>query len=264
MNWTEGSSGGLRIRRRAGDGARVVFLHGLYCDNSYFRGAADMSMLDGLELLSVDLPGFGGSAESPGDAIQGMADALRPLLLDAGARPVLLASHSMANSLAARLAGLARGLVSIEGNMLPAHLALSDRLVALDDDAFALEFARTQRMAEYVLKWATSVTDPELLRSLAGSYGCCSAEVVRRVARAINNDVRSGATVSRFVAAALPMLTIYGTDSGYGGTRTDLERLFPRMAFEAIEGARHFPMLDQPHRTYAALAAFVREVLKTC
>lgn len=257
-------SGGLHARWRAGDGARLVFLHGLYCDGGFFRAAADVPALDGLELVAVDLPGFGRSPDVEGDAIEGMADALRPLLLEAGNRPVLLASHSMANSPAARVAGLARGFASIEGNMLPAHLSLSDRLVALGDDAFAAEFARTQRTAETVLKWATAVADPALRGSLAESYRRCSAATVRRVARAINADVRAGTPASLLVAADLPMLTIYGTGSGYGATRPELERLFPRMAFEPVEGARHFPMLDQPHRTYAALAAFAREVIRTC
>ncbi len=250
--------------RRAGEGARVVFLHGLYCDGGYFRAAADEPSLDGLDLVAVDLPGFGGSPAALGDGIEGMAEALRPLLRDAGGRPVLLASHSMANSPAARLARLARGFVSIEGNMLPAHLALSDRLVALDDAAFAVEFERTRRNAQTVLKWATAVADPVLRQSLAASYGRCSAQTVRRVAREINADVLAGTPVALLVAAALPMLTIYGTGSGYGATRPGLERLFPRMAFEAVEGARHFPMLDKPHRTYAAIATFAKEVIRTC
>lgn len=264
MSWIKEVAGGLSLRRRAGSGPRILFLHGLFCDGRYFHHAAEEAGLDGLELVAVDLPGFGCSPGVAGAAIAEMAEALRPLLEDTSGRPVLLASHSMATSPAARVAHLARGFVSIEGNILPGHLALSDRLVALDDKAFAAEFARIQNMADNALKWATTMADAGLRRQLSASYSRCTADAVQRVAREINADVRSGVLPSFLVAASLPMLTIYGTRSGYGGSRRELERIFPSMAFEAIEGARHFPMLDQPQRTYAAIAAFAREVVRTC
>lgn len=260
MTWLHQQCSGVDIWRRSGTGARLLLLHGLYGDHRYFAEAAAAEALAGMDLLAVDLPGFGATAPVDEPVLDQMARKVRPLCAG-GAQPVFLVAHSMASSIAARLLDPAAGLISLEGNILPPHLKVSDRLKGLDATAFASEFSRLQRMAETVVKWETRVADAERRRDLAQSYQLCSADTVRRVAVAVNDDVRSGVLAGFLSAHILPMLTIYGGASEYGGTQAEMARMFPGMEFACIAAAGHFPMLDAPAQTYDAIGNFVRKVL---
>jgi len=260
MTWLHQQCGGVDIWRRSGAGPRLLLLHGLYGDHRYFAEAADSEALAGMDLLAVDLPGFGATAAAEEPVLDQMAAKVRPLCLG-GTQPVFLVAHSMASSIAARLLDLAAALISLEGNILPPHLKVSDRLKGLDVAAFTSEFARLQRMAETVVKWETRVADPERRRDLAQSYQLCSADTVRRVAVAVNDDVRSGALAGLLSSHRIPMLTIFGGGSEYGETQAEMAGMFPDMAFACIAAAGHFPMLDAPAQTYDAIGNFVRKVL---
>ena len=104
-----------------------------------------------------------------------------------------------------------------------------------------------------VLKFQTRVTDAGKRRRYADSYEACSAETVWRTAKQINGDIRSGLPLRRLAAWSGPVCCVYGALSGYGATLDTISRRLAWRTVHRIEDAAHFPMMDNPQDTYAAV-----------
>lgn len=108
-------SGGMAWHvQRAGEGPRVLLLHGTGASAHSWAGVADR-LITRHEVLIPDLPGHGFSDRLPGaPSLPAMAGALRTLLHDEDFSPELVVGHSAGTALALRLAlreGLRPGLV---------------------------------------------------------------------------------------------------------------------------------------------------------
>lgn len=266
-NWQEctTAAGGRRISyvKRPGAGT-ILFLHGLYGDHTHFVDAFNSPALADRALVAIDLPGFGTSDMPPDGAIlERFVDAARAVL-DENGRPAVVVAHSMSSSVACRLLDRAGGLVLIEGNIVPAHLQISDRIVRLSRTAYESEFARLSVKAEMMLKWETRLADAETRRYFAQSYRRCRVDAAWSAAHAVNADVRANGVLDTLQRSSRPLTVIYGASSSFAATVGLLRSEMPQARFVEIAAAGHFTMLDQPDALYGAIGEFVRSTLLPC
>jgi len=249
---------------RRGQEPGIVFLHGLCCGATHFDQAFTDERLSHLALVAVDLPGFGASSKFGFASLETMARATSHILAENGiARPWIVA-HSMAASVAVRLLDISAGIIFLEGNILPAHLEFSDRIIAVNRQSFPSEFKRLQRTAVMILKYQTRSVDTDALKNYAATWSQCSADTVWATAAEINQDIRSGLVSERFAAYTRPLVCLHGSDGSYAQTIGNIARALPPAEFIAIPGTAHYPMLDAPEATYGAIARTVLEGSSKC
>lgn len=250
----------LSVLSRSGYGPGIVFLHGLCGGAVYFDQAFEYEQLRGCALLAPDLPGFGESASARLVSLDDIARSVESAIAAMGFETYLIVAHSMASSIAARLLCRACGIVLVEGNLLPAHLEFSDRVISSSRNEFSSEFARMQRTARMILRYQTRIEDEAALGRYARTWSACSADTVWDVASAINAEVRGGVLIERFAASGFPLTCVYGADGGYANTIPDVVQRLPHASFEPIARAAHYPMLDAPNETYGIVARVWKEV----
>lgn len=245
FDWAGGALSGLF---RPG-GAPILFLHGLSGGAVHFDRAFEAEALDGRGLLAVDLPGFGESAAARRVEIAAQVDACRTALGQARFERPWVVAHSMAASAAARLAAESRGVILLEGNLLPRDLAFSDRVLGIAEADFPAEYAKIQKAAETILKMQTRLSDRDARARYAETWRRCGAEAVRRVALEINADTRAAEPLRLLRGCGRPVVAYFG--DAKPGLPAAVEELGLRTRI--IPRADHFPMLDNPAATYAAI-----------
>jgi pimeloyl-ACP methyl ester carboxylesterase len=245
FDWSGGPLCGLF---RPGD-APILLLHGLSGGAVHFDRAFEAEALDGRGLLALDLPGFGESAAARRVDIAAQVDACLDALRQAGFERPWVVAHSMAASAAARLAAESCGVILLEGNLLPRDLAFSDRVLSIPEPDFPAEYAKIKRAAETILKMQTRLADREARARYAETWRRCDADSVRRVASEINADTRAANPLRLLASCGRPVIAYFGDSKP--GLPAAVEELGVRTRI--IPQADHFPMLDNPAATYAAI-----------
>ena len=252
--------GALSALVRAGREPGLLMLHGLCGGAIHFDAAYRASALEGRALVALDLPGFGESVGFGRRSLDALADAARHVAITLGwAQPVVVA-HSMAASIAARLTDMAAGIVLFEGNVLPAHLGFSNRVLDGGEAAFRAEFPRLQATAPMILKYQTRQVAASALRLYAETWSKCEAETVWAMISSFNPEVRAGAIARRFAAYDGPVLCLFGMEGDYALSVADLARELPHAELRGVGRAAHYLMLDAPEAVYTATAALMKRV----
>lgn len=128
--------------RRFGDGRQtVVLLHGIGMSHRY-HSRLHRSLSAEADVISLDLPGFGGLPKPADDlSVERMSAAIAALLLSLGAGPVVLVGHSMgaqwAVETAAQRPDLVAAVVAIGPVVDERHSTLFAQAVALAVDTLA-------------------------------------------------------------------------------------------------------------------------------
>lgn len=146
-------SGGLAATRmRAKKGTEeflIVPVHGWACRRGHWAG--QLSLLSNFgEVLTLDLPGHGDSAQTPPlDAtIVGMAEEIAALITaQQGGREVILVGHSMGGAVvleAARLMNKVRAVILIDTFVIP-YGDLPEAMAEEIEQAFAADFVGAMR-----------------------------------------------------------------------------------------------------------------------
>lgn len=123
----------------AGNGPKLVMLHGLFGNGDNFRSVS-LHMERSLSVIRIDLPGHGLSPSLPELSIQAMADAVLDELEALGIREHHLLGHSLGGKVALAMAGSHRSqglqrlcIVDIAPRQYPPHhQPILDALQALD------------------------------------------------------------------------------------------------------------------------------------
>lgn len=257
LAWRDGA---LSVLMRNGRGPGLLLLHGLCGGAIHFDAAFRAPMLEGSALMAVDLPGFAESAGLGRRSLDEMAEAVRVAAASFGLSRPIVAAHSMAASIAARLTGFAAGIALYEGNVLPSHLGFSDRLLRGGEAVFRSEFPRMQATAAMILKYQTRQVETDALRRYAETWSACQAETVWALIAAFNPEVRSGTVAARLAAYGGPLLCLYGSEGDYAASALELARALPNAATRPVPRAAHYLMLDAPDAVYAETAALMERV----
>lgn len=130
----------LWSERRGSGSPLLLFLHGLGATGEVWRGAFDLAAEWPGSRLLVDLPGHGRSGRLDAYSYRAHAEALLPLLADAG--PVVVAGHSMGGVIGIVLAAERFGLE------VPAVVGLGIKLRWSAEDIEGM-----RRRAEAPIRW---------------------------------------------------------------------------------------------------------------
>jgi pimeloyl-ACP methyl ester carboxylesterase len=234
-------AGGALFGARHGEGPpRILALHG------WGRSHRDWAkVLEGLDAVSLDLPGFGASPPPPKAwGLEEYAHAVAPLLDEVG--PVVLAGHSFGGSLAVQLAtdpitaGGVKGLL-ITGSPLIRRKGSSSKP--------PLSFRLARRLNRLGL---VSDQKMEELRRQRGSADYRNASGVMRdtLVRVVNQDV-----ADRLAWVTVPTRLVWGEGDG------DVPVAIAREAAAAIPGADLSVLAGVGHDTLAQAPDQIRKSL---
>ncbi len=251
----EGSFHVRRLRAPSAAGA-VLYVHGLGESGLCFeRVMADPRLADWAH-LAVDLEGYGKSlwAAEP-FALDEHAQRLARLIDRLSLESVVVVGHSMGGVigtlLCERLAGTARGFVNVEGNLSLPDCGYSGRAVE-----FSLE-AWLDHGFDRVLDAIHHEGESAGVRlAYIASILMCDPRAYHRNSRDLVELSRAEGLAARLAALDAPTVYVHGAPRGTGERslglleRAGVERI-------RIDGAGHWPFLDQHDAFVEALAGFL-------
>ncbi len=244
---------GLRVQFRMrgnADGEPLLMLHGWGGNSLSFMGAGSL-LEERYQTLAPDLPGFGFSEAPP--AAWGSADyarAIAELPKSAGYESVNVIGHSFGGKVALALATaypeLVKKLVIVASPIVtmppePGVRSRSRRFATLRRVASLLPPLR-----ERMLSWG---------RERFGSEDYKSAGVLRpTLVRVVNEDWRAS-----LASVGVPVLLIWGSADTEVPLRVAEEAIgeLTDARLVTLDGAGHFPFLDQPEAFAEAVTSFL-------
>ena len=244
---------GLRVQfrmRGAAGGEPLLMLHGWGGNSLSFMGAASL-LEERYRTLAPDLPGFGFS-EAPPEA-WGSAEyarAVAELPKPAGYESVNVIGHSFGGKVALALATaypeLVKKLVIVASPVVRLSPEAGVRRAGLRYSMLRGAAKLLPPLRERILDWG---------RNRFGSADYRSAGILRpTLVRVVNEDWRPALASIR-----APVLLIWGSEDAEVPLRVAQEAMGELMGARLVtlEGAGHFPFLDQPEAFAEAVTAFL-------
>ncbi len=242
--------------RDSGRGAHALWsIHG-YGDSSWsFAPLFDTALTADFRLLALDLPGFGASPPAPERAsLAGFAELMVELIERRTPEgPIGLIGHSIGSPIAARVAERlgprVTGLFSVEGNLTEQDAFFSGRSAHFDDPGEL----KTDLVAA-VWKRATTRLD---LRRYHASLTFADAETLWRFGLDSVPACRDDAFGAQYRELTCATLYYWSASS----TPEVTQRYLREHAIRHLEyqGSGHWPMVNIPDRTAAAMSEFFLE-----
>lgn len=235
--------GGLRLHDRgAGEGAPLVFVHGLAVSSRYFIPTIH-ALSPFYSCRALDLPGYGFS-EDPGRVldITGLADALAAWLQAAGLQGAVLVGNSagcqVVADCAARFPALAGPLVLIGPTVDPAARGAGRQL---------LRFLRTGLRAD--------VTQTPLLLSDSTRAGW--GRVLRTYRYMLDDRIEQ-----KLPDIAQPTLLLRGSADPIVPQRwiEQASRILPNGGWDVVEGGAHIVHYTLPHSVGLLIRQFLADI----
>jgi pimeloyl-ACP methyl ester carboxylesterase len=261
---------------RAGEGPLVVLVHGITSSSEVWREVM-LQLADRYTVIAPDLLGHGRSAKPRGDySLGAYASGIRDLLGVLGFERGTVAGHSLGGGIAMQFA-----------YQFPEYC---DRLVLISSGGLGREVnpllrAATLPGSEVVLPILTNsyaLRGGEAVAAAAGrlglQFGHDVAEFARGYASLADAEARAaflatlravidlgGQRVSAldrlYLAEQMPLLVVWGSDDPVIPAKhgRDVLDVVPSAKLVELEGAGHFPQLDEPYRVARALSEFMEE-----
>ena len=247
---------GLHVRRRAGSGPALLYVHGLGESGLCFEPLIGDARLDGLTHLCPDLPGYGKSpwCDEP-LALAAQAERLGAWLEAMGVGPVVVLGHSMGGviglMLCERRPDLVRGLLDVEGNVSLDDCGYSS-LAAADERQAFLEGGFAALLERF---YATGAGDP-VVRDYFASVRICDPRAYHLNSVELVELSGGDGLARRRAALALPLLYLLGDPRGTGPrSRAMLDAA--GVPWRPIPDAGHWPFRDQQALFVDALLGFL-------
>jgi pimeloyl-ACP methyl ester carboxylesterase len=252
---------GHRIHYQSiGSGKRaVVFLSGWGCDTSLWRNQVPALARYG-RLLLVDLPGHGRSDKPDIPyTLSLFTRAVNAVLEDAHVEKAAVAGHSMG------------GMVAYE--FAREHPVKTIALIWVDG-AFGVPINVDQQIAEFLSR-AKEFRSPDYKEKVSGfidqlfvpATPAAVREEVRRSILSTPQHVLAScqegfATRATFEHAVLnvPAFAVFSAFWHPERVMDIFKKYLPRLEYEVLSGVGHYPMLEKPAETNAALARFLAKI----
>ena len=244
----------------------IVFVHGFACGHSDWD--AQVAYLSpSHQCVAVDLRGHGASPGSPADCSierygADVAEAMRALALP----PAIVVGHSLGCRVVVEAALQApehtKGLILVDGSQFAAAMGPALRVAFAQPNGFAT-------MAQGLFKdMFTAKSDPATVQAVIDR----ALRLPRQVGEKMLTDLQrydEHRLTASLRSIRVPTMAIQTTFSNEKRQRTtmrpgqttpylDMVRdAIPSVRIEIIEETGHFPQLDEPARTNAAIAGFL-------
>ena len=269
-------SGSLLVERHGSKGRPVILIPGLASGPWVWQDVI-RQFKDEFTLYVVTLPGFDGRPAVAGDPFDNARAALGELIASRKLVDPVIVGHSIGATLAIALAedlpGKLGGVVAIDGmpvfpqteNMPPEGRpamaeAARQRMAGLNGPAFAASQQQYMRSIGVVDMGKADDAAQLMARS-------DPAAVASYVGAVLGRDLRPG--LPGIKAPVLVLAPYYAPDAAAMGGITSAQKVAyyqelmkgtPRLQVEAIDNARHFPMIDQPQATTDAIRRFLKQL----
>jgi len=234
--------------RRTGEGARIVWIHGLGESSTSFEPV--VARLPGFEHVLVDLPGYGRSPWVPAMSLEKLADHLAAWMPPES----VVIGHSMGGVLATLIAERTRvrGIIDVDGN-----ISRGDCTFSAAAQAYSLEAFRDHGFAELRAKvYADGMTKPEL-RGYHAAMCFASPDMFHRHACDLVEMSSTNTLAARLAAVKTRALFVAGVPDGVCmETRRQLDA--HGIQWVGIEPAGHWVYLDQLERFAPRVQVFRR------
>ena len=256
-----------------GEGDPVVLLHGITCSAASWNRLVPR-LAEHQRVIVPDLPGHGWSSRARGDhSIAGFALHVRDLLMGLGVERATFVGHSLGGGVTMQTAyaypELVGRMVLVASGGLGESVGLALRAATLPGAEWVLPLAFNRLGARLTRLVPRLATDPRLttVAELAHSYATLADPAARRAFVTTVRGVidwsgqRIDATRRLTLAEEVPTMLVWGDADllipiGHG--RRAAQQL-PVDRFEVMEGAGHFPHLEQPDAFLDAFDEFVRD-----
>ncbi len=237
----------------------VLYVHGLGESGLCFEGLLGSPVLDGYRQLALDLPGYGKtpwSEEPPG--LEQHASTIAQWLEREHREPVVVVGHSMGGVIGQLLCEgwpeRTRALCNVEGNISRADCTFSARANAHSEPDFVRSgFAR---LLDDV--FAAGQRERALRQYFASLSGCDPRTLHRNSVELVALSEQES-LAGRLGALDRPRCYLFGRPGGTGDHSRALLQANGVTPI-AIEGAAHWPFLDQPERFLAVLLGFLADL----
>ncbi|MEM7541589.1 MAG: alpha/beta hydrolase [Pseudomonadota bacterium] len=233
---------------------RVIYIHGTGCTGQVFSRHLNVISKDH-EVVALDLPGHG---DSTGKGYRGVGDYAffaAQLVEQLGWPQCVVAGHSLGGGIALAVAlyfpQLVKALMMIDSGarlrVAPATIAASKRLAAGEVKPKALNR----------LGFADS-TSEEVVRATQALNANCSADTTYR--DWIADDTCD--FMSRVAAIEVPTLAICGREDPLTPLKYHefMRDNMPNCCLEVIDGAGHWPFVEQPAHFDTAVSRFLQDL----
>jgi pimeloyl-ACP methyl ester carboxylesterase len=240
----------------------LVLLHGLGGSSEDWAEAAKLLAKD-FAVRALDLPG---SARGPRPGTGYEPEALaRWVLGEIGAKPVLLAGHSLGGRVAGEMAALAPGRVRALALVSPlgsAPYGLVDRLKWMAMSRRAVIESAPEGSLRNAAGYGFAVDGPGragfVARTLASRTGPGHAEVTLAVERSVDGVLGARPLSERLKGTSMPLLLVTGTRDPLAPAEELRAVLDTREDAVLVElsGIGHYALLEDPPRLAATLRDF--------
>ena len=261
---------------RAGEGPLVVLIHGITSSSEVWREVT-LQLAERHTVIAPDLIGHGRSAKPKGDySLGAYASGIRDLLGVLGFERGTVVGHSLGGGIAMQFAyqypEYCERLVLMSSGGLGREVNPLLRAATLPGSELVLPVLTHS----YALRAGEAVASG--LGRLGLQFGSDVAEFARGYASLADSDARAaflqtlrnvidvgGQRVSAldriYLAEHMPLLVIWGVNdpvipAAHGRGVLDL---VPTAKLVELEGAGHFPQLDEPYRVARELAEFIED-----
>ncbi|MEO1191521.1 MAG: alpha/beta hydrolase [Pseudomonadota bacterium] len=242
----------------------IIFLHGAGMDHSVWALQTRYFAHRGLSVLALDLPGHGRSGGDPLTSIEDLGAWVLRLQAALGLKQAALVGHSMGALIALEAAGSAPERCSAlallgAAPQMPVH-----------PDLLAAAAANEPRALGLICDWGHGPTGHRGGNRAPGLWllggGIRLLEKARPGVLACDLEACNAyqQSASRGPAVRAPALVLSGaldkmTPAKAGGK---LAALLPRGIFQALPGAGHMMMLEQPDETLDSLRGFLQSYVR--
>jgi pimeloyl-ACP methyl ester carboxylesterase len=262
--------------RRAGEGPLIVLIHGITGRSDQWEPAVEHLAREH-EVLAPDLLGHGQSAKPRGDySLGAYASAVRDTMVALGHDRATVVGHSLGGGVAMqfayqfperceRLALVSSGGLGREVHPLlrAATLPGAEWVLPLLVHARVIGAGEAVARALGVLRLQAGTDLAEVARGFASLGDGEARDAFIETMRAVLDPggQRVSALDRLYLAEALPSLLVWGTEDPIIPVEHGraAHELMPGSRLELLEGAGHFPQLEEPHRFAELLAAFIAE-----
>jgi len=231
----------------------VVFIHGWTCDHTFWARSVP-AVSAKRRVIAVDLPGHGAS-DKPETAytLDLFARGVEAVLRETGVTKVVLAGHSMGTAVAAKVLQLfperVAGIIIVDGFLPQKPVDAAGRQKVLVP--FKEDYAKTAtNMINGMFVEATSAElRREILSKMLATPRHVGLSAMERMA-----EIDGGAIKAPAVPALALMKKRPDRDEAFEGF---LRGIFPKLDYQAWDGAGHFLMMEQPERFNREVLAFL-------
>jgi pimeloyl-ACP methyl ester carboxylesterase len=246
----------ISLRSRESGHDIIFFIHGLGCAQNNFDDAWNAEGLANYSIVTIDLPGFGGSAMNDGFScdMKEYAEICCNVLSLFPRNKIHIVGHSMGGAIGVLLADMIRdrlaSFVNVEGNLVSQDCTTSRRKASVSYEEFI-----SKQLPGLIL--TTSLSDEPGRKMWSHTMRNSDKKSLYLSSRSLVAWSDSGQLLKIFKELDCPRVYLYGEKNSF----LHVLSFLGAVQTVAISQSGHFPMIDNPEGFYRFLSNFLKGII---